>query len=673
LYLASFNGTTILQYDLAAGNASAIRASQLVVANLGTSMACLQLGPDGRIYIAGRSAASLSVIQYPNLRDTACGFLPTFVNLWGRTSDIGLPNTVVRYAERSIRITGPQRICITDSVQTFTVASKGCSRASHIWRVVGNATIVAAADTTVRVRVHDSGNVMLIAEKFDNCGLLADTLRIRVLDVPQVDLGADTALCSGTTVLLDAGPGFSSYLWQDGSAGQTFPASGPGIYWVEISLDSGCTARDTVEVFPNDDSLAVNLGRDTTMCDGILLVLDAGPGALQYRWQDGSADRRLTAYRPGTYWVEVMGHCGSVFDTIVIQPEVSAVTLGRDTALCGSIDLLLDAGAGFVNYLWQDGSTGQTFDAHGPGMYWVEAVLGSGCIARDTIRITAAPNLTVGLGPDTAMCEAAVFQLDAGPGFVSYLWQDGSTGQTFKALGPGIYWVEAVLESGCIARDTIRITAAPNLRVSLGPDRVMCDSVTLQLDAGSGFASYLWQDGSSGRTFDAHTPGLYWVEIGGGSGCIARDTIAIAPGPSPIDLGRDTAICGVIDMLLNAGPGYSQYLWQDGSNEQTLNVTAPGTYRVQARVGECDVVGTITIRKTEATGLTASLAATPSIEIAPGTEIAIPLRLTSVAGASLRAGRAYTASIHFNRTILLPTGSTPQGFIQGKDRSITIN
>src|SRR5688500_7472001 len=48
----------------------------------------------------------------------------------------------------------------------------------------------------------------------------------------NVDLGPDTSFCSNQgSLVLDAGPGFDSYLWSDNSTGQTLTVTVSGTYW----------------------------------------------------------------------------------------------------------------------------------------------------------------------------------------------------------------------------------------------------------------------------------------------------------------------------------------------------------------------------------------------------------------------------------------------------------
>ncbi|MFK8046281.1 MAG: LamG domain-containing protein, partial [Crocinitomicaceae bacterium] len=55
------------------------------------------------------------------------------------------------------------------------------------------------------------------------------------------------ASCVGGVPTLDAGPGYSSYLWNTGAATQTITASTSGNYSVEV-INAGCSAKDSVSI-----------------------------------------------------------------------------------------------------------------------------------------------------------------------------------------------------------------------------------------------------------------------------------------------------------------------------------------------------------------------------------------------------------------------------------------
>jgi len=62
-----------------------------------------------------------------------------------------------------------------------------------------------------------------------------------------LDLGADRAVCVGSSELLDAGAGFDSYLWKNGSTAQTLNVVTPGTYWVTTTFGTQIF-RDTVTI-----------------------------------------------------------------------------------------------------------------------------------------------------------------------------------------------------------------------------------------------------------------------------------------------------------------------------------------------------------------------------------------------------------------------------------------
>ncbi|HVZ41913.1 MAG TPA: choice-of-anchor D domain-containing protein [Candidatus Kapabacteria bacterium] len=62
----------------------------------------------------------------------------------------------------------------------------------------------------------------------------------------------------------------------------------------------------------------------------------------------------------------------------------------------------------------------------------------------------------------------------------------------------------------------------------------------------------------------------------------------------------------------------------------------------------------------------------PVIEAAPGERVVIAPTIDSSAGLPASGAAHFSARLRFNKTLLIPTGSTPQGIITGHERAITI-
>lgn len=95
------------------------------------------------------------------------------------------------------------------------------------------------------------------------------------------------------------------------------------------------------------------------------------------------------------------------------------------------------------------------------------------------------------LGPDISFCNNGTADLDAGPGWDSYTWQDGFPEQVYTAWEAGTYWVDVTDACGNVYSDTIVITMDTSLQFDLGPDTLLCSGDSLELSV-PGFTDYEW-------------------------------------------------------------------------------------------------------------------------------------------------------------------------------------
>jgi hypothetical protein len=85
------------QFNLKAGSRSAISNSAIHIPTTGSKLGALQLGPDGKIYLAKEDAQYLGVIQSPNAPGWSCRYLDQGVPLGDRKAKLGLPNFIQSY------------------------------------------------------------------------------------------------------------------------------------------------------------------------------------------------------------------------------------------------------------------------------------------------------------------------------------------------------------------------------------------------------------------------------------------------------------------------------------------------------------------------------------------------------------------------------------------------
>ncbi len=63
-----------------------------------------------------------------------------------------------------------------------------------------------------------------------------------------VDLGADTAICAGSSLVLDAGNPGAVYVWDNGAGTQLRQVSAAGTYFVSVTAPDGCEGTDTLRL-----------------------------------------------------------------------------------------------------------------------------------------------------------------------------------------------------------------------------------------------------------------------------------------------------------------------------------------------------------------------------------------------------------------------------------------
>src|SRR5882672_8892581 len=96
LYISIINSRKVFQYDLLAGNDSAIVDSKTLVSDTSAwPLAGMQLGPDGKIYIAG-NYDHLDVINDPDMAGVSCNYLHDAISL-GHVAGYGITNFIDSY------------------------------------------------------------------------------------------------------------------------------------------------------------------------------------------------------------------------------------------------------------------------------------------------------------------------------------------------------------------------------------------------------------------------------------------------------------------------------------------------------------------------------------------------------------------------------------------------
>jgi gliding motility-associated-like protein len=170
--------------------------------------------------------------------------------------------------------------------------------------------------------------------------------------------------------------------------------------------------------------------------------------------------------------------------------------------------------------------------------------------------------------------------LPAGSGSTNYTDSNISNGDVISCILTSN--AAGCLSNPTVTSNTILLSLYPVPIVMLDHNNSLCSGDSRVLDAGV-FSSYLWNDGSTGRTLSINNVGAYYVTVKDENGCIGSDTTnidSLLPKPDGF-APADTAICSYGSLSLKAQNGYKNYLWNTGFAGPSLTITQPGYYWIQ--------------------------------------------------------------------------------------------
>jgi len=389
---------------------------------------------------------------------------------------------------------------------------------------------------------------------------LKRTNYIAVNLTPEVNLGRDTAVCEGTVVTLDAGNVGATYLWSTGETTRTIQVTTADEYSVTVKKGT-CEKSDTIRINPRPQiypqyvfvvsgnglclPVEVKFADSSTSCPTHQIVRrqwdfgDGNTSSLQHPVHVfNSADTFIVRM---TIWDET-GFSMTRSKRVIIQGSPRPlVTLGNDTSVCESSQLVLNAGNPGASYNWSTGETTQTISVYNSGK--ISVIVSNGaCSASDTINVVVKPSLIPKFGFQiTGPClpsEVKFRDSSLVCGVTIQQWQwDFGDGQTSTQQHPthiytqnAEYIVKLTITDNTgnsITKSKRLLIQSSSATLNLGKDTTICFGDYLTLDAGNAGANYQWSTGETTQQIMVFDDGDYSVRVDKG-GCIATDTIHVA-------------------------------------------------------------------------------------------------------------------------------------------------
>jgi gliding motility-associated-like protein len=193
-----------------------------------------------------------------------------------------------------------------------------------------------------------------------------DQLSVSLYTTPNWNLGNDLTVCGDAPFSYNT---MQSVVWFDNTIGNTYLNPPNGYLHATYYYGNNCPIEDSVliTIVPPTE---IDLGKDTTICDGTILTLDGGTVVT---WQDNTQSITFNADQSGMYTAYFYdGYC-TAFDTIYIQTHPLPFIQFPDTAnhCLGEAITLITDGSNGDSFYWSTGESTPSITVSETGYYGV--------------------------------------------------------------------------------------------------------------------------------------------------------------------------------------------------------------------------------------------------------------------------------------------------------------
>lgn len=217
-----------------------------------------------------------------------------------------------------------------------------------------------------------------------------------------------------------------------------------------------------------------------------------------------------------------------------------------------------------------------------------------------SIEVTVVPNPRPLLNSSIIfLCEGESATLFPPGYFDKYMWSTGDTTNQIKVDSSGEYWLTVIDSNGCQGRsNTAQVIVTPNPLVTIsGPDTSCRNSVTTYSVPTDPSVAYMWfinggsidsGQGTSSVRVTWNRSGTISVRVSkqlpNGNQCTFTETkfVFVRSRVKPALIYTRSSFCEGQSILLDASPGYKRYRWSNGQTSETIVVTQPGLFWVEA-------------------------------------------------------------------------------------------
>jgi PKD repeat protein len=529
-------------------------------------------------------------------------------------------------------------ICQNTSA-SFTSTSTG-QPTTYQWSFPGGSPSSSTAQNPQNITYANPGvyNVTLTVSNSNGSHTYTCTNCITVYALPTLTLTGTNPSCNNGTngsVVSNVGNGVSpfTYNWNNGQTTANLSNVGAGTYSLTVTNGNGCT-RQASTTLTNPSEITVTGTTTNVSCangtnGSITVTASGGTGTKTFTWSNGATGSTASNLAPGTYTVTAKdaNNCTKTQSFTITAPAALTVQGTVNNPTCtnsqsGSITVTSTGGTGSKTYTWSHGATGSTVSNLGAGSYTVTVKDANNCTASQTFQVVSPSSIVVSAQTNNPTCNGtnsgSITVSATGATGITFVWNNGTTGNTLNNIGAGTYSVTASSASGCSVTQTYTLTAPQAIQVNLTKNDITCSGGfgTAQVSPVGGTSPYQvsWSHGATGTSVNGLAAGSYTVTVTDANGCTAQSSFSItALAGLAINIASTDVSCngesnGTATVSVQGGSGTYTYLWNTDANTAQISGLSSGTYSVVVTDSNgCQGSSQVTITQPAALSATAAV------------------------------------------------------------------
>ncbi len=441
----------------------------------------------------------------------------------------------------------------------------------------------------------------------DNVCTVTDQVTVTLAPLISSQINADTNICVGDTIFLNAVTTGSTYYWYPANmvsnpnslSTMGFPVGLTTFYFV--SSNGFCTDTVSVDV-QSIFAPPVNAGPDQSICLGQTAQLNGSTFNPNYVWSPANTLNDPNILNPvaspvTTTTYTLTGDNGSCFstDSITITVQAApAVDAGVDLITCTGDSIQLQGVSPYPNNTWSPAgfvsqpSNLTSLATPNATMDFILTGTDGLCTDTDTMTITVVPTLTVNAGNDQTICAGDTVQLNANTnGIPTIVWTPATGLSNPNIANPLAYpstttiYTATISAGSCTATDDLTITVNPSPTVTVTADQAICAGDNVQLQA-NGATTYSWTPATGLSASNIANPvaspvvTTTYVVTGTTAGCSDNTTVTVTVNPLPtVNAGPDLNICNGSMATISGSTNGTIILWTPATGLSATNIATP--------------------------------------------------------------------------------------------------